>query len=64
MTDLTEKVINRLAREARFKLEMTILREDYRNGVNPATNLQNHITKLARDYQLPPWLVRGLMEDG
>lgn len=59
--DLTGRVINRLASEARFKLEIEIMRDDHAKGLPPQT-LNNMIQKLARDYNLSPWLIRGLVE--
>lgn len=59
--DLTERVINRLASEARFKMEVMVLRDDYAKGVSPIS-LNSMIWKLARDYNMSPWLIRGLIE--
>ena len=59
---LTEKAIRRLASEARFKLEVLIMRDDYQSGTAAAGTLSNQIQRLARDYDMPPWFVRGLVE--
>lgn len=45
----------------RFQLEVAVLRDDYRAGVN-ANALANHVKRLARDYGLPPWFIRALYE--
>ena len=62
MSDLIEKAINRLAREAHFKLEIALMRDDRANGTVSTNVLNNQIWRLARAYDMPPWLVRGLVE--
>ena len=62
MGDVVQRAIDRLAREAAFKLEVTVMRDDYQNGSATAGTLSNQIGKLAHRYGMPAWFVRGLVE--
>ena len=42
-------------------MEVMVLRDDYAKGVSPIS-LNSMIWKLARDYNMSPWLIRGLIE--
>lgn len=60
--DLTERVINRLASEARFKMEIAVMRDDHHHHTASPETLNNQIWRLSRDYNISPWLIRGLVE--
>ena len=61
--DLLDKAIDRLAREAAFKMEIALMRGDYRAGTVSTGTLNGQIWRLATAYRMSPWLVRGLVEE-
>lgn len=60
--DLTQRAIDRLAREAHFKMEILLMRDDWQHDTASPDTLSNQIRKLAHQYDMPTWFVRGLVE--
>jgi hypothetical protein len=51
------------AREAAFKLELVLMREDHRDPYVSSNTVGQQIRKLAKRYKMEPWFVRGLVEE-
>ena len=51
------------AAEAAFRLEIVLLREDFRDEFTTTHTVEQHIRRVARQYKLEAWFVRGLVEE-
>ena len=60
---LVDLQIQEAAREAAFKLEIAVMREDHQDRGVSAHTLSQMIVKLARQYHFDPWFVRALVEE-
>ena len=55
--------MNPTASEIAFKLEIVLMRDDYRDNDVTTRTVENHIRRVARQYKVETWFIRGLVEE-
>lgn len=64
MSTLIERAIDRLALETGFRMELMLMRLDWRDRTASKHTIDQRIRRLANNYDLPTWRVRGWVEEG